>query len=128
MQILCWKEEKLWKRTEIANELKEEYKQYINFEKDCINEELLTEIKNYDFDGDELIITFEAYIKYLSNKKPHKINAQLINQQNDVFNLETKQKNNLNKVTVPFDLILNNPHSKIKIKYILILLGLFSKY
>ena len=93
--------------------LNQEYLSLIDFVEDSLNEKLFAKIIDIDTDEKNIFIDFEAKVHYLSSKHPHKINAILIDENDDEFPLEISG----NQIILPFDLIEDKQSLKIKMRY-----------
>ena len=93
--------------------LNQKYLSLIDFVEDSLNENLIAKKIDMDTDEENIFIDFEAKVHYLSSKHPHKINAILIDENDDEFPLEISG----NQIILPFDLIKDKKSLKIKMRY-----------
>ena len=104
---------KLKKNPDMRLNLNQEYLSLINFTEDSVNEELSVKKTGVVHNDKNIFIEFEAKINYLSSKLSHKVNAILIDENDQEYDLEIMG----NQIIVPFDLIMDKHSLKIKIKY-----------
>lgn len=117
----------LMKNPNIAKNLKDEYKEYIDFEKDAMEEELIAYKEEVSLDKNNVYITFSERINYLRNDYPHETKARLIDivgneselEMNNEFNKKSDNSaESIKQIIVPIDLIKDKGHSKIKVEYV----------
>ncbi len=94
-------------------DLSEEYLSLIDFKHDSLDEELIAKKVGMDHDEENIIIDFEAKIYYLPSKHSHKIDAVLIDENDDESALEISN----NQIILPFDLLKDKNSIRIKMKY-----------
>lgn len=108
-------EDELKNNPKLIENIKEEYKQYINFEKDVENEELSCKVVDVDNDRENILVEFSEYIPYML-KTPHETIVKLIDSKNKEYNLETYETEENKTMIIPLT-ILEKENSKIKITY-----------
>lgn len=94
--------------------LKDEYNELMDFDKDALNEELIADKTDIDNDDDSIFITFDYKINYLSKNHKHELEALLIDENDNEDVLEISG----NQIILPFNLIKLKKNLKILIKYI----------
>ena len=104
---------KLKSNPDMKLNLNQEYLNLIDFIEDSANEELSVKKTDVAHDDKNIFIEFEAKINYLSSKSSHNINAILIDENDNEFDLKITD----NQIIVPFDLIMDKHFLKIKMKY-----------
>ena len=130
VESLCYFSKKyyeLMKNPHISKNLKDEYKEYIDFEKDAMDEELIVYKEEVSLDKNNVYITFSERINYLRNDYPHETKARLIDIVGNEYELEMNNDFNeksdnsaesIKQIIVPIDLIKDKGHSKIKVEYV----------
>lgn len=117
----------LMKNPHISKDLKEEYREYIDFEKDAMDEELMVYKEEVSLDENNAYITFSERINYLRNDYPHETKARLIDIDDNEYELELNKEfkgksahspESLKQIIVPINLIKDKGHSKIKVEYV----------
>ena len=117
----------LMKNPHISKDLKDEYREYIDFEKDAMDEKLIALKEEVTLDENNVYITFSERISYLRNDYPHETKARLIDIVGNEYELEMNNKFNkksdnsaesIKQIIVPIDLIKDKGHSKIKVEYV----------
>ena len=108
-------ERELKDNPKIIENIKEEYKQNINFEKDIKKEELTCKVIDIDNDDENILVKFSEYLPYML-KTPHETNAKLIDSKNKEYNLEIYETEENKTMIIPLT-ILEKENSKIKITY-----------
>ena len=108
-------ERELKDNPKIIENIKEEYKQNINFEKDIKKEELTCKVIDIDNDDENILVKFSEYLPYML-KTPHETNAKLIDSKNKEYNLEIYETEENKTIIIPLT-ILEKENSKIKITY-----------
>lgn len=93
-------------------DLSDEYLSLIDFKHDSLDEGLIVKKVGMDYDEENIIIDFEAKIYYLSSKHPYKIDAILIDENDDEYTLEISN----DQIILPFDLIKGKSSLRIKMK------------
>lgn len=116
----------LMKNPHISKDLKDEYREYIDFEKDAMDEKLIVNKEEVSLDKNNVYITFSERINYLRNDYPHETKARLIDIVGNEYELEMNNEFNkksdnsaesIKQIIVPIDLIKDKGHSKIKVEY-----------
>ena len=116
----------LMKNPHISKDLKDEYREYIDFEKDAMDEKLIALKEEVTLDENNVYITFSERINYLRNDYPHETKAKLIDIVGDEYELEMNNDFNeksdnpaesIKQIIVPINLIKDKGHSKIKVEY-----------
>ena len=107
-------EGELKKNPHIPDNLDEKYMEYIDFDKDVINEKLIVRKEEISLEDENLIIQFNKRIDYLKSDYPHETIAKLIDENGDEIPLNEEDS----KITIPIDLIKNKNHMKIKVECI----------
>lgn len=106
-------ENELFENPIIPSFLNDEYSSYFNFNEALKNEELICDLNDVMVDDNNLIIDFSASINYLTNEK-FEIIVNLIDDSAEyLLNLDENSN-----IILPFDLINDKNHLKIKINYI----------
>ncbi len=130
IESLCYFSKKyyeLMKNPHFSKNLKDEYKEYIDFEKDAMDEKLIVYKEEVSLDKNNVYITFSERINYLKNDYPHETKARLIDIVGNEYELEMNNKFNkksdnlaesIKQIIVPIDLIKDKGHSKIKVEYV----------
>ena len=117
----------LMKNPHISKDLKEEYREYIDFEKDAMDEELMVYKEEVSLDENNAYITFSERINYLRIDYPHETKARLIDIDDNEYELELNKEfkgksahspESLKQIIVPINLIKDKGHSKIKVEYV----------
>ena len=117
----------LMKNPHISKDLKDEYREYIDFEKDAMDEKLMAYKEEVSLDLNNIYITFSERINYLRKDYPHKTKARLIDIDGNEYKLEMNNEFNgksdnsvesIKQIIVPINLIKDKGHSKIKVEYI----------
>lgn len=117
----------LMKNPHISKDLKDEYRKYVDFEKDVMDEKLIVYKEEVSLDENNIYITFSERINYLRNDYPHETKARLIDTDANEYKLEMNDEFNgksdnsaesLKQIIVPIDLIKDKGHSKIKVEYV----------
>lgn len=117
----------LMKNPHISKDLKDEYREYIDFEKDAMDEKLIAYKEEVSLDLNNIYITFSERINYLRNDYPHENKARLIDIDGNEYELEMNNEFNgksgnsaesIRQIIVPIDLIKDKGHSKIKVEYV----------
>lgn len=115
------------KNPHISKDLKDEYRKYVDFEKDVMDEKLIVYKEEVSLDENNIYITFSERINYLRNDYPHETKARLIDTDANEYKLEMNDEFNgksdnsaesLKQIIVPIDLIKDKGHSKIKVEYV----------
>lgn len=107
-------EDDLKDNPEIIKNIKEEYKEYINFEKDVEEEDLLCEVKGISSDDENILVEFSEYLPYMP-KTPHETIVKLIDSKEEHI-LKTYESKEKKRIIIPLSL-LKEEKSKIKIIY-----------
>lgn len=117
----------LMKNPHISKDLNDEYKKYIDFEKDAMDEKLIVYKEEVSLDKNNVYITFSERINYLRNDYPHETKARLIDIDDGEYELELNNEFNeksdnsaesIKQIIVPINLIKDKGHSKIKVEYV----------
>lgn len=117
----------LMKNPHISKDLKDEYREYIDFEKDAMDEKLIAYKEEVSLDLNNIYITFSERINYLRNDYPHENKARLIDIDGNEYELEMNNEFNgksgnsaesIRQIIVPINLIKDKGHSKIKVEYV----------
>ncbi len=117
----------LMKNPHISKDLQDEYEEYIDFEKDAMDEKLMVYKEEVSLDENNAYITFSERINYLRNDYPHETKAMLIDIDNNEYELELNKEFNgessnsaesLKQIIVPINLIKDKGHLKIKVEYL----------
>ena len=117
----------LMKNPHISKDLKDEYREYIDFEKDAMDEKLIAYKEEVSLDLNNIYITFSERINYLRKDYPHETKARLIDIDGNEYKLEMNNEFNgksdnsvesIKQIIVPINLIKDKGHSKIKVEYI----------
>lgn len=115
------------KNPHISKDLNDEYKKYIDFEKDAMDEKLIVYKEEVSLDKNNVYITFSERINYLRNDYPHETKARLIDIDDGEYELELNNEFNeksdnsaesIKQIIVPINLIKDKGHSKIKVEYV----------
>ncbi len=117
----------LMKNPHISKDLKDEYREYIVFEKDAMDEKLMAHKEEVSLDLNNIYITFSERINYLRKDYPHETKARLIDIDGNEYKLEMNNEFNgksdnsvesIKQIIVPINLIKDKGHSKIKVEYV----------
>lgn len=117
----------LMKNPHISKNLKDEYREYIDFEKDAMDEKLIVYKEEVSLDKNTVYITFSERINYLRNDYPHETKARLVCMDDKEYELELNDEFNgksdnsaesLKQIIVPINLIKDKNHIKIKVEYV----------
>ena len=117
----------LMKNPHISKDLKDEYREYIVFEKDAMDEKLMALKEEVSLDLNNIYITFSERINYLRKDYPHETKARLIDIDGNEYKLEMNNEFNgksdnsvesIKQIIVPINLIKDKGHSKIKVEYV----------
>lgn len=107
-------ENELYETPYIPSFLDEEYKQIFNFYKDVEREDLKVELIDFTNNDTNMFLEIEGSINYLAPEHDYNIKASLL-YGNDEHSLEFDDTNN--KIIIPFELLQDKKHVKIKITY-----------
>lgn len=105
-------ENELFKNPIIPDFLNENYSQYFNFFEALKEEDLTANLVDISYDDDNLFIEFEGNLNYLSDEH-YEVLAMIVDETNE-YSVEVLSDNVLK---IPFKLLFEKNHLKIKISY-----------
>ena len=106
-------EDEIHENPHIPEFLDDEYKAYFDFKKAVRDEELICEVDDVAYDESDACIEFRARLNYLTDESEHDIGAILLDDAGNGQPLEVDD----NKIIIPFTLLKNSTHSRVKITY-----------